>query len=327
MWAAGVVAIALMASYAEPIRRLSEIWWGEPSYSHGFLVVPIAIVIQWLRRDRLANVKIQPNILGWVALLALLAVRYVLFQRNEQWIEQATIPVAVACLILAFGGWSLLIWAAPGLVFSCLMLPLPPRLNMILASPLQTVATMASATLLLLTGLPVLSEGHVIFGGPEPLEVARACNGLSMLLSFVTLITAIVFLARDLPLWERIALLLSTIPIALISNILRIVITAWCYYLFGSKAVVNYGFGKSTVGDLGHDAAGWGMMPIALGLVLLEMKMLSWLIVPEEVQQKAVVFLPQKTKTQFYQKPVKGKKGPAIEEQPPAQLGGPTDLA
>ena len=149
------------------------------------------------------------------------------------------------------------------------------------------MATMASTGILALTGLPVLSEGHVIFVGTEPLEVARACNGLSMLLSFVTLITAVVLLARDRPTWERVVLLLSTIPIALVSNILRIVVTAWCYYLFGPSSVVNYGFGKTTVGDLGHDAAGWVMMPIALGLVLLELKILSWLIVSEEVNEKA----------------------------------------
>ena len=324
-WAAGVVAFALIVSYADPIRRLIDVWWSEPSYSHGFLVVPIAVLILWLRRDRLAKVKIRPSILGWAGLLALLAVRYWLFQRNELWAEEATIPAVVTCLILAFGGWSLVLWAAPGLLFSILMLPLPPTLNQYLAAPLQTVATMASATLLFLVGLPVLSEGHIIFVGTEPLEVARACNGLSMLLSFATLITAVVLLASDRPMWERIVLFLSTIPIALTSNILRIVITAWCYYLFGSKAVVNYGFGKTTVGDLGHDAAGWGMMPIALGLVFLELKILSWLIVPQEVRDKAVVFLPQKTRSQPLKKP--SKLGLPIEGHAPDQLGGPMDLS
>ena len=318
----------MAASYLTPFQRLFEIWWHEPSYSHGFLVLPIAGLILWLRRDQLASVAIRPNVLGWVGLAAILAVRWVLYERNELWAEQATIPLVAASLVLAFGGWPLLWWAAPGLLFSLLMLPLPPRINLILAAPLQTIATLASAGILALTGLPVLSEGHIIFVGTEPLEVARACNGLSMLLSFVTLITAVVLLARDRPTWERIVLLLSTIPIALTSNILRIVVTAWCYYLFGPKSVVNYGFGKTTVGDLGHDAAGWGMMPIALGLVLLELKVLSWLIVSEEVNRKAVVFLPQKARDLPAKDKGKGKgqagKKPA---DGPGQLGGPADLA
>ena len=140
-----------------------------------------------------------------------------------------------------------------------------------------------------------------------------------MLLSFVTLNTAIVVLSNDRPMWERLVLLLSTIPIALISNILRIVITAWCYYIFGANAKVYYGFGETTVAKLGHDTAGWGMMPIALALVILELKILSWLIVPEEVQDKAVVLLPRNARAQ--QLPAKpGRPGPA-------QLGGPADVS
>jgi exosortase len=328
-WAAAAVGAAVAASYAVPLQRLFEIWWHEPSYSHGFLVLPIAGLILWLRRDRLGSVAIRPNVLGWVALAAILAVRWVLYERNELWMEQATIPLVAASLVLAFGGPGLLWWTTPGLLFSLLMLPLPPRINLILAAPLQTIATIASAGILALTGLPVLSEGHIIFVGTEPLEVARACNGLSMLLSFVTLITAVVLLARDRPTWERIVLLLSTIPIALISNILRIVVTAWCYYAFGPKSVVNYGFGKTTVGDLGHDAAGWGMMPIALGLVLLELKVLAWLIVPDIVNDRAMVFLPQKASGPPALGGGKGKgtgtKKPSTDG--PGQLGGPTDLA
>jgi exosortase len=319
VWAAAAVAAALVASYLVPLDRLVQTWWHEPSYSHGFLVVPIAGLILWLRRDRLGAVAIRPNVLGWAALAAILALRWVLYDRNELWMEQATIPVIAAALVLAFGGWELLWWAAPGLLFSLLMLPLPPRINLVLAGPLQTIATLASAGLLTLSGLPVLSEGHIIYVGTEPLEVARACNGLSMLLSFVTLITAVVLLASERPTWERVVLLLSTIPIALISNILRIVITAWCYYLLGPRSTVNYGFGKTTVGDLGHDAAGWGMMPIALGLVLLELKVLSWLIVPEEIDEKAMVFLPQQPRGQ----PAKGKPSPTGSRP----LDGPTGEA
>ena len=327
VWAAAAVAAALVASYLPSIDHLVQTWWHEPNYSHGFLVLPIAALILWLRRDRLAAIAIRPSVLGWAAVAAVLAARWVLFERNEMWMEQATIPVLAAAMVLAFGGWRLLWWAAPGLLFSLLMLPLPPRINLILAAPLQTIATMASASILALSGLPVLSEGHVIYVGTEPLEVARACNGLSMLLSFVTLITAVVLLARDRPMWERVALLVSTIPIALASNILRIVVTAWGYYALGPKSTVNYGFGKTTIGDLGHDAAGWGMMPIALGLVWLEMRILSWLIVPDHpVSDKAMVFLPQQTRDPA----AKGKGKPAAKKPLPAgpePLGGPPDLA
>ena len=92
-----------------------------------------------------------------------------------------------------------------------------------------------------------------------------------MLLSFVTLITATVLSVRR-PIWDRVVLLASAVPIALISNILRITLTAWCYRWFG----------KETGERFAHAAAGWAMMPVALGLVYLELRLLSWLFVDVE---------------------------------------------
>ena len=68
--------------------------------------------------------------------------------------------------------------------------------------------------------------------------MATACNGLSMLLSFVTLITATTLLI-EAPAWEKAVLLASAVPIALISNILRIVVTGWAFYQFGPEATAG----------------------------------------------------------------------------------------
>jgi exosortase len=294
-WAGLAVAGALIASYAPSIRLLSQIWSSEPNYTHGYLVAPIAALILWQRRDGLKRVQARPNPLGWLGLMAILGGRYLLYERNEMWLEQATIPLAAAALVLAFGGWGLLKWAAPGLLFLFLILPLPPRLNLVMAGPLQRMATVASASLLTLTGLPVLYEGQVIFVGTQPLEVARACNGLSMLMSFVTLITAVAIMKRSEPTWKRLVMLLSMVPIALITNILRIVATAWVYHGMGQE-----------VGDkIAHDVAGWLMPVVALILVQVELSALSWLVVPDEAPEKPIIFLP----SQPAPRPVK-KKGP-----------------
>ena len=64
-------------------------------------------------------------------------------------------------------------------------------------------------------------------------------------------------------------LILSIIPIALFCNIIRISVTAiaqW-YYNREMHAV--------------HDGAGLAMMVLALVLVLLELKVMSWVVVEE----------------------------------------------
>jgi exosortase/archaeosortase family protein len=89
-----------------------------------------------------------------------------------------------------------------------------------------------------------------------------------------------------MPLRERVALLISTIPIALISNILRITATAWAYHLLGAKQ------GEK----IAHDTAGWAMMPIALALCWVELKILSWLIIEDEAAPQGLYLPPTATR-------------------------------
>jgi exosortase len=266
------LAAALGWSYAASFAELLRRWASDPNYSHGYLVGPIALAILWRRRARLVPARLAPSPWGWAALLGLLALRAVLYERNEQWIEMVTIPPVIAALALALGGWHLLGWALPAIAFLGFLLPLPPRVNLLLAYPLQRLATVVSVAGLQALGLPTLAEGNVIFVGSDPLEVARACNGLSMLLSFLTLITATTLLV-PMPRWEQVVLLISAVPIALVSNVLRIIATALCYFWFGARAMEQYA----------HDPAGYAMMPLALALIFLELRLLRWLVVEEEI--------------------------------------------
>ena len=111
----------------------------------------------------------------------------------------------------------------------------------------------------------------MIMVGNERLEVAAACNGLSMLMSLAATVAATASLV-PMANWKRLILLPSIIPIALGSNVLRIAATAWCYYQFGAEVGSKYA----------HDAAGWLMMPTAMVLVGLELAIMSWLIVESE---------------------------------------------
>jgi exosortase len=272
--AAVLVTVALGWSYASNFVWLVQKWSHDPNHSYGYFVIPIAFLILWDRRGLLDPGRLTPRSWGMFPLLVLLVLRFSLYARNEQYAETASIPLVLIAIALALGGWHLVGVAWPAVVFLFLMLPLPPRINSFLANPLQRLATTGGVNLLEMLGMPVLAEGNVIIIGEESLEVARACNGLSMLLSFITLITAIVSLVHRPP-WERVVLLASTIPIALISNILRITVTAWCYHRFGQE----------TGERLAHDAAGWVMMPFALSLVYLEMRVTKWLFKDvEEVQ-------------------------------------------
>ena len=274
-----VSIVGLAWAYASSFEALADRWRRDDNYSHGFFVLPVAGLILWQRRSLLDARSIAPRWWGVLPLLALLGARAWLFERNDQWLESASIPPAAACVALALGGWGLLGWAWPAIAFSCFMIPLPSRFNTLMAGPLQALATLGSVTLLQASGLPVIAEGNVIVVGGERLEVARACNGLSMLLSFATLIAAMVVLVAR-PARERVALLLSIVPVALFCNILRIVVTAWATHLAGRSV------------DPVHDWAGLAMMPVALGLMWLEVRVMSRVFVEVEVGPVGLVRPP-----------------------------------
>jgi exosortase len=268
--------IILGWAYWPNLQNLYTIWDNEPNYSHGKLVIPIALVIFI---QRLADSKASVNVgrgpwWSWVVLAAVLTGRAFAYERGSQWLETATIVPAVAAVMLTLGGWSLLNRGWPAAVFLVFMLNLPPAINNFVAMPLQQIATMGSVFVMQLTGLWVISEGNIIvLSTPFPppndhklLEVALACNGLSMLMTLAATVTATIMLI-PLDNWKRIVVLATAIPIALVSNIIRIVATGWCYYYIEGEQA------KQIV----HDWSGYLMMPLALVLVGIEVLILSWL--------------------------------------------------
>ena len=273
--AVAVATVVFGWAYAPNFRSLVQTWNHDLNYSHGFLVVPVALVILWRRWVDSERPRLTPWIWGWPALAATLIARVYFYDQGDEWRETATFLAAIVCLTLTFGGWPLmrLIW--PAIAFLVFMIPLPPRLNGLLSQPLQRVATSGSCSLLRSTGLWVVAEGNVILVGSEQLEVATACNGLSMLMCLAATVAAMTILV-PMSTWKRLVLLASIVPIALISNILRISATAWCYHLFGAEVGGRYA----------HVAAGWLMMPTALVLVGLELGLLYVLTV--EVKEEKI---------------------------------------
>ena len=189
----------------------------------------------------------------------------------------SVIPVlAGICLLLA--GWHALAWSWPAIVFLVFMIPMPFRLETAMAQPLQQIATRLSTYALQTLGLPALAEGHTIHLEEFRIGVVEACSGLRMLMVFFALATGVAIVI-DRPLWERVVLLASAIPIALVSNVVRITITG-----------ALYGMGMGSAADIFfHDVAGWFMMPLALGLLGLELWILSHLFL--EPEQSAPVSL------------------------------------
>ena len=188
---------------------------------------------------------------------------------------------AAAGGLLAAGALAILIreraavrWAVPSVVMLALTLPLPASAEVAVGMKLREGATWAALFVFRLLGLPTDRPSPTVLDvGGVKLEVAAACSGLSMLLTFVALTTAIAFVCPpSRRVTDRWAVVASSVPIAVFCNIIRIV---------ASGLVLVAGW-KPAFDFIVHDFAGW-LMPIAgLGLVWAEFKLIDWLLVPVE---------------------------------------------
>src|SRR5206468_3303453 len=95
------------------------------------------------------------------------------------WLAAMALLPCVAGLVLLAAGWRALRWAWPAILFLGFMVPLPHRVEVALAHPLQRVATAASTYALQTLGFVAFSEGNVIRLGQVRIGVVEACSGLS----------------------------------------------------------------------------------------------------------------------------------------------------
>ncbi len=210
--------------------------------------------------------------IGLGALLAAYGVRLLGAYYYSEPLNRYSFLIAILAAFMMIGGWSLLKWTGPGLGFLFFMFPIPSAIEQPLLLSLQKLAAMISEMVLMILNQPVVREGNKLNIDGIPLEVAAACSGLRMVTIFGGFAVACALLIKR-PWWDKLVVLLSAIPIALIVNITRIVVTALLYRAFPDSEIVH---------EVVHDYAGLAMMPLAMGLLYLLLKVLSMLTVEEE---------------------------------------------
>lgn len=272
---AALLVAALIWSYWTTLTAMAYKWWNDPQYSQGYLVPFFSLVILYLRRDRLEKITSTLDPRGLILVIVGMLIHIACGFINQDWLDGVSLLIVLAGLFWLFGGWSIMWWALPAVLFLIFMIPLPHSVETGLAYPLQRIATIGSLFLIQASGIPAVAEGNVIFLSHSRIGVMEACSGLSMLLIFFALAAAMVVIYRP-PLLDSIILVISAVPIAIIVNILRITATGIAQEWFGEEAAEK----------IFHDWAGWLMMPVALGFLALEIWLLRILVPVQDVSMQ-----------------------------------------
>lgn len=272
-----VLAGATAWSYWTTLEQLAERWTNDPQYSHGFLVPLFAVVILWLKKP--SEIAWRPSVWGLAILVASLVPRWFSAHLDLTHVDGLCMIGTLLGLALLVGGWDVLKWTAPAIVFLGFMVPLPNSIEQGIAVPLRRLATIVSTYVLQTFGYPAIAEGNIIQMDQIRLGVIEACSGLGMLMTFLALATAMALVVPG-PVLDRVFLVVSAVPIAVFANVMRITLTGMAFYSLGWEEH------RDTI----HDALGWLMMPLALALLWMEWTYLRLLLVSTE--ENAPLTLP-----------------------------------
>jgi len=269
--------------FRSEIINIVHLWLTDASWSHGFLIPlfslyfinqhkkeilglkyvsdPLSILLRGQHPSRLLPGQTRPNYLGLVFLICIIAFYFfnIVSPSGYAYFRPMSMIAALGAVVLFLGGWRLVKHTWLPIVFLVFAVPLPRRYYVGLTMPMrQLSARLATVLLNLVGGMEATVSGvviDVVYKGQriEPaLNVAEACSGMRLLMAFLALGVAMAYLHYR-PIWQRVVLLASTIPIAILCNIIRVTVTGFIYVLIHPRYTQG----------IYHDMLGLAMLPLA----------------------------------------------------------------
>jgi exosortase len=212
----------------------------------------------WRERDRWLGTEIKPNNFGLLVMLGAVVILLGGSLGAELFTSRSSLLILLVGMILFLAGWKMLRAVSFPLAFLILMIPIPVLIYNQITFPLQLLASRFATFWLELVRVPVLREGNVLILPNYTLEVVEACSGIRSLMTLLTLAIAYGFLVERRR-WVRYALTILMVPIAIVSNAIRIMGTGVLTFHFGPKAAEGFF----------HEFSGWIIFLAALLLMFL----------------------------------------------------------
>jgi exosortase len=264
--ATALLFAAFVILYRSVIAKLFHDLWTDENYSHGLLILPMALYFAWERRKRLLAAELRPNNAGLILVLGSLGILAIGVLGFELFLTRISMLGILTGALLFVCGWRPVKILAFPILFLLLMIPIPTIVFNQIAFPLQLLASRFGEAVLMAFGIPVLREGNVIHLANTSLEVAEACSGIRSLISLLTI--GIVYgYFTDSRISVRIILALATIPTAIAANGARI---------SGTGIAARY-YGPEVAEGFLHSFSGWIIFLVAFLMLFLLHRGIDWI--------------------------------------------------
>jgi len=270
----GLSSVLAVAAFAvvfwDGLTFMAEHWDTE-EYSHGSLIPVIAAFLIWQQKDALEQ-ALSAGGGGRGAAAGFGVVLFGLFLGLMGELSTVYLIIQYGFLVVIYGlalvlvGWRgiRLIWAP--LLYLVFMVPLPSFLYANLSSELQLISSQLGVAVIRFFDIAVFLEGNVIDLGIYKLQVVEACSGLRYLFPLMSFGYLCAYLYRG-PLWHRAVLFLSTIPITIFMNSLRI----------GVIGIMVDRWGIEQAEGVLHLFEGWVVFMACVVILFGEILLFAWL--------------------------------------------------
>ncbi|WP_457571181.1 VPLPA-CTERM-specific exosortase XrtD [Desulfovulcanus sp.] len=265
-----------IALYFDSAQILINKRWNTDDYSYCYLVPFVAAYLAWQLRDRFSGLPKGSVIPGYI----LLVFSGVLFFTGRLGSLETFVYISmwlsiVAIVGLVLGSEGIKRFSFP-LFILAFIVPAPPFITNLITFKLRLISSKIAVNILHFLGMSVYREGNVIDLGITKLQVVDACSGLRYLLPTI-LVSLIVGYLNNKRIWQRVVLVLFSIPVSILINSSRIVLMAYIAWDI-NPTMVQEGFL--------HDFLGWLIFFFSIAFVFLTSVFLRKFTTDRDVKTK-----------------------------------------
>jgi exosortase len=226
----GLIAALMVAVYWPNLRRLwlkTNPFTGDANWGHSMVIPFFGLYYLYLNREELLKEPVRTAWTGLgILLLGVLISAYGIYPGRNDFVWDFGMVVTLFGVVLFLCGWRVMRVAWFPVLFIVCALPWPGLVYSKVALPLQGLAANVAVHVLQITGLDAAQVGtKIMFTRPDGsqgmLNVAEACAGMRSLMTFISVGAAVAFLSNR-PLWQKVIMTASAVPIAIFCNVMRV---------------------------------------------------------------------------------------------------------
>lgn len=230
----------LLTAYLPTILWMWDRWMSKESYyGHGFLIPLVSLFFIWQKKDTLKKIKISGSMLGLVFVVMGLLVHIVCASLKVYFVSGFSFVFVLYGLVLFFFGKEMARSLTFPIFFLLAMIPLPLVLIGNITVKMKLFAAQIATFILNHIGFPCIRDGSIIHMPKSFIAVEAPCSGLRSLISLLTLGLLFAYTSKASHVKKGI-LFLSSVPIAVASNVMRIIMLATVNDLYGEKAAMGF---------------------------------------------------------------------------------------